>query len=782
MRKNAKWFLSFILSVVVGFQATPMLINASARNVTMNNYYENGMIFQQKKPIRLSGYGDIGSEVTATIKKATDQSVVNTISGTIDDKGKFILELPAMNASYTTYTIDLISNGITVSLQDVLIGELWLNAGQSNMELKVMQDLKKDDLLANVASNPIRSKNIRIYSSDTLEVDKSYTPVEQVENAHWKYGDSTTDMSSVSAVSYSFALEMFEKLNKNGNEVPIGILSITKGASQISAWMSREVWDATIDYKFEKWPPKYDESNWNTAPAFYKATQETAMYNHYIYPLSTLNIGGMIWYQGESDAAYNKTYPSALKALIQLFRQRFSHGETVENIPFVAIQPAPHNYQYAPDGGLLYDMLPNLWEAYVKVMKDPSIENFCVVPIYDLPVDFVTEYGAIHPGIKQPIGQRAATTAYGLAYNRDEEYMAPVYQAMEIKDHSIVLTFDHVGDGLRITDGSKDIHGFAICGSDRIFINAQAKIIGPNKVEVWSDNLKHPVAVHYAYAPMNMQSNLGNSLNIVALPFRTDAVASTLYRPKAWQYCDSEKIWVSWTALGPSYDTKAKMSPAWKLANISNSSHVSFSFDSDKVSEGKQSMKIVYMPDTSNGSLFGVTPILEYSGKNRSGYPGTYNQFENFECMYFDVFNPDPRVKTLAYVEMVGGNGKKYRLGVLNKSEISAAIPASDDWTTIGVDFRTAYNEDGSIAADFNKTIKDIKALNFTFKDDQEGTLHLDNIRFGYAPIKDASHTAHAAGNSNSKMRPSFAITALSVLAIAVLAFFGVVQVRRRKK
>lgn len=716
------------------------------RSVTLPNFYSDGMVFQQNKPIRIVGKTQPNTDITIALKKSADDSLVANTAVTSNANGDWVAQLPAQQASFTRYYLEC-SNGIArKAIDDLLIGEVWLASGQSNMEFKVNATNDRAQILANAGESTNKNYNIRVMSvaSATQTGNRSYQPAFNVPTAVWKYGNKPTDVAGVSAVAYSFAGQLYDKLNVDNKNIPVAVIAVSRGATGIEAWMSRESIESVPVFK-NTLNPYYNSSNWNTAGD--KANQATAMFNDYLAPLTPLNISGFIWYQGENNYTQYETYGVALKAMINDWRARFTHDASAAVLPFVAIQIAPYNYNVT---GRPRETEPLMWESQMSLYYD-GIEKYATVPIYDLPLVYkdTNGYGEdpIHPTTKTPIGKRAAMAAYGLAYDVSKEYMSSVYKSMSVSGDKIILKFDHVGTGLKVKDGEMDLHGFAICGADRIFIGAKAKIIGIDTVEVWNDSVSNPVAATYAFAAMNSQTNLFNSVNMPAIPFRTDKISSTYYQPKDWQYCDYQNIWVSWTATNSILKNSADYMPTWQKSSITDNADVAISYDSTIKSEGFNSMKLSYGANTKQ---IGVGPVLEYKEVDSIGYPSTYNQFENFDRMSFDVYNPDNRSKNFTGVKVKLPNGNIYTLKIEGMNTGVVVIPASDQkWHTYTVDFDTMIDSNGVIVNNAKSIIADCRFMQFTFEDQQQGNLYIDNINFGFKADVDETNNqepAHAKG------------------------------------
>jgi sialate O-acetylesterase len=231
----------------------------------------------------------------------------------------------------------------------------------------------------------------------------------------------------------------------------------------------------------------------------------TGLYNAMIYPLSNYTIKGVLWYQGESNADKPKEYARLLPALVRTWRESWHRND----LPFLLVQ------------------LPN----YMEPSETPSESNWALArevqaKVLNLPntgmavaID-LGEWNDIHPLNKKDVAKRLTLAAYKVAYNENLVYSGPNYKSMEIKDNKIILTFTNTGSGL-ISKGSKELRYFAISGADKKFVWAKAEIKG-DKIIVWDESIKNPVAVRYAWANNPEGANLYNKEGLPASPFRTD--------------------------------------------------------------------------------------------------------------------------------------------------------------------------------------------------------------------------------------------------------------------
>lgn len=398
----------------------------------------DSMMFQQNKPVKVWGFAPAGSAVAVTLSKQ-DGTDAETLTATADEEGYFAAEFAAKQASFTEYKITAVSSAEEISAEHILFGELFLSCGQSNMALNVQYCSNASEIIDN-ADNPY----IRVFMSPEIpgKAELPYFPAAYYEGGVWAKGDSGIAVQGASAVSYNFALGLFEKLNVNGKQIPVGFLNTAKGATSIEAWLSRpsiENDEAVKSYLDER-GRLLDEEEYNQAGAN-NYNQVSAMFNSKIAPLSNLYIAGILWYQGENNVGNEiagQYYKNALSLMMKDWSMWFNGG--TEEIPFIFAQITPHNYGYEPEA-LAY-MWEGMAEAYLQNKAQCSM-----ITTYDIPLDWYNEDFAyrspIHPIVKKPVGERMAYVAYNRIYGGTGEVSAPVYSSFRTENKKMILTFEN---------------------------------------------------------------------------------------------------------------------------------------------------------------------------------------------------------------------------------------------------------------------------------------------------------------------------------------------------
>lgn len=428
------------------------------------------MVLQQNSTVTFWGWCE--PEETVTVRPGWDTATY-TAKGTSAATWQLVVQTPKAGGPYT---ISIKGNN-AIQLEDVLIGEVWLCSGQSNMEMNVGWGLPYEKEVAEATNQKIRFFHVPKTTANYPQDDV---------NAKWVVC-TPEEMKKFSAVGYFFGKEMTEKLN-----VPVGLIDASWGGTPAEAWTPDSVVQDNAELR--QAAGKLTPSNgWPIRPA--------ATFNGMIYPLQNFAIAGSIWYQGESNAGTASTYYPLLTSMIQAWRKGWN-----KDFPFYFVQIAP----FADYGNRNIAAL--LREQQTKIATYP---NTGMVVIHDL-VDNVHD---IHPKMKKEVGQRLANYALSHTYGISGlPVQYPQYESMQVEKDKIRIRFANAAAGL-VTKGGEPTD-FFIAGEDKMFYPAKAKVSG-NSVLVWSKEVKAPVAVRFGFsnsAMPNLFSKEGLPVNI----FRTD--------------------------------------------------------------------------------------------------------------------------------------------------------------------------------------------------------------------------------------------------------------------
>lgn len=670
-------------------------------SLTLSDVFQPGMVLQHSKPVRIYGVTVSGGAMEGTIYDQ-DKKVVQSIEMRANEDRSFVIEFDAIEPSLNQYEIVIKNNNEEIKLTDVLFGEVFVSAGQSNMEY-VMDNIDGGPELINKANNPyIRFYNAMIWPFGWGVHNYPYNGQINVQGGSWIKGNVKSKLHNLSAISYVFAEELFKQLNKDGKEIPVAVLSVAVGGTHIESWLPRGAIDANIELKREMFNQNryVTDVNWNKQGE-YNHEQTGALYNIKIAPLANLNISGILWLQGESnfvDKQPSSYYKMAMSELISSYTSIFGRSED-NPVYFIYSHIAPMNYGPSyPDY-----LLPSFFQAFSDAWKENK-EYSAQIPIYDLPLSWNSWDDPIHTNVKIPVGQRMALSAYNLM-NRNGEYTAPTYHSHEVTENRIIVKFSNVGSGLKTINNTTDVYGFAICDSNRLFVEAKARIIDKDTVEVYSDYISNPVAVSYAYTTLPLSANLCNDIGFPAATFVSDKVTSKYYSSKDWTRGETLKVW-SDKGLGQKY--------AQYVNVFEVKQNVTLSIDNEIYYRGSGSIKVSYTLDNKNTFYFG--PKLDI--------PALDNQINNYNYLSFRILNVDNREKKLVGV-------RAFNLYfTLKDSDISSyTIKSSDEWQYVEIDLKRMI-VNNEVTTSIKYFIDNATSLQLVFEDDQNGHLYVDDFNF----------------------------------------------------
>jgi len=446
------------------------------------------MVLQQQSDVKL--WGEATPNAAISVKTSWNNKTYQSRS---DQKGQWLLTVstPAAGGPYEITVCD----GEVLTLQNILIGEVWFCSGQSNMEMP-MRGFDRQPMRGgiDVIAKAKAKTPIRIYNNDSKNGKwvRQFSKAPQADCAGEWYENTPENVSETSAVAYYFARYLEETL-----EVPIGLIVSTWGGSKIESWMSREALTPFKDIDLSILDNDVEVKSPTSTPC--------VIYNAKIAPLTNFSIKGFLWYQGESNRDNPDQYAQLVPAFVKDLRARWNVGE----FPFYFVQIAPYNYEGA-DG----TSAARLREVQTQNMRD--IPNSGMVTTMDVGYPVF-----IHPVDKETVGNRLAYWALGNTYGiKGFDYAPPVYKSMEKIDGKIYINFDNARRGLCPMWTS--LEGFEIAGGDKVFYPAFAEIeTRTSRLAVSSDKVPEPVAVRYAYKNY-IEPSIFSTHGIPVAPFRTD--------------------------------------------------------------------------------------------------------------------------------------------------------------------------------------------------------------------------------------------------------------------
>jgi sialate O-acetylesterase len=664
--------------------------------------FGNKMMFQQNKPVIIWGSAVAGKTITVDFYKGDTK--LDSKSALTPESGKWEVTFEAQPASYDKYHFD-VKEGETLiqSVSDILFGEVWLSSGQSNMALNVAGAIDGQTLMANANNDHIR------FFLESTATTASYTPSTDIPGAYWGSGNDGMQVGKVSAVAYAMAVKLQEEL-----DIPIGILNTAVGSSVIEAWLPAQdiETDPDLVLGMKRLGLYFDEE-------FYPdgTNQMSSYYNLKVHPLLGYGITGMIWYQGESNSQRPQLYARQLDLLKKSYERVFDF--TNNDMPFIFSHVCP----WVTEMGNPQALAPLAEAMYDGWAMNP--DDMAMLPLYDTDITYVGNV-VIHPTNKTPVGRRFATAALNLVYNQSGEYTAPVFDSFTVSGDTVIVKFAHVGEGLKTVNGIDEVRGFALCGEDSIYVGAKARIISSDEVAVWNERLKDPEQVTYAWATYNVTSNLANSVDISAAPFRSERVTvrQKHYNPQDWTYADGD-IW------GVNADESfVGFLPAWAKAPVSGVNDIQLSYDENLKSEGKASLKVEYNL-TANG-IVGVGPVLTHKT--------VVSQLANFNTITFDILNPDNRGKTIELL-LKQSDGKIYKAAFVGyegseTQETAVTIGKTSGFRTLAFNIKTLTDDNNALVENVNPVLNNITSIQFTITDNTGGTVYLDKVSFGFSSEK----------------------------------------------
>ncbi len=470
-----------------------LLASAPRAEVKLHGLFTDNAVLQQDIAAPIWGTAEPGEAVTVAIagQKKT---------ATADKDGAWSVKLGPLKAGGPHELT--VAGKNTIALKNVLVGEVWICSGQSNMQWSVQQSANPQAEIA-AAAHP----KIRLF---TVTRGGAEAPQRAVKGGPWQEC-SPQSVPGFSAVAYYFGRDLQKVL-----DVPIGLISTNVGGTAAERWTNKKTMEGDAELKSLAAGYPQALANYEKAAEQHKAAAEKAkadgkpappaprrpsppgdLYNNMIAPLPPFAIRGAIWYQGESNAGRARQYGRLFPAMIQNWRSDWGQGD----FPFLFVQLC----NFTSSGSW-----PELREAQLDTLSLPKTGMAVTIDIGD-PRD-------IHPKNKQDVGKRLSLAAQSVAYGKDICFSGPLYKSMVVEGNKARLSFTHIGGGLAARDGK--LAGFTIAGEDKAFVPAEAKIDGPTLV-VWSDKVARPVAVRYAWAD-NPECGLVNKEGLPASPFRTD--------------------------------------------------------------------------------------------------------------------------------------------------------------------------------------------------------------------------------------------------------------------
>jgi len=527
--------------------------------------FTDHLVLQRDMPVPIWGTANSGDTVTVEFagqKKAAE----------VGDDGKWLVKLDPLKASAEPLKMTIRSQASSIESQDILVGEVWLGSGQSNMQFGLNNPGKNKDVKP--------SRQIRILVS-AARTHTKFAGLKESGLSNWVVADKPENLKGFSELLFFFGQKLQQELN-----VPVGLVIGAVGGTPSGDWCPRAALEKDREIRrqmelYAKIYPEFGKKNQEIAAAWEKladkdqvgwgdprrpnmkgipkpATSDKLakaghLFESHIRPLVGYGIRGVLWDQGETgvDVPGVDQY-TMMGVLIKAWRDAWGQGE----FPWIYVQK--HN-----GGGPALDykdpitcMAEKFEPLPPDVPADPCLglhQEFHIMIMGHANTAMVSATdlgGGVHPKNKFGYGMRAARVALGFVYGKPVEIYGPIYTSHQISGNKITIKFSHAGQGL-VTAQSDKLQGFMVAGKDRRFVWADAKITGKDTVEVWSDKVAQPAAVRYAWARLHPWANLFNKDGLPALTFRTGTWKTDFWYPKReWDLYKKKMIhvfpWVYW--------------------------------------------------------------------------------------------------------------------------------------------------------------------------------------------------------------------------------------------
>lgn len=466
MKKISLLFLSFLSGIGLCWAQ-------SYTPVSLPSMFADHMVLQQNSSVSVWGWGNASSMV----KIVGSWAEKDTISAKVDCFGRWKATIPTTKSS-GPYTLQVFDDVSKVVLKDILLGEVWLCSGQSNMEWTPNNGLTdKEHEVADANCPDIRIFHVPKRASHSLQEDC---------DGQWDICTPEV-MRKRSAIAYFFARHLRDSL-----QVPVGVMVAAWGGTPAESWTPTEIVQSNPNFQLQQIKQTYP----------WWPMEAGVLYNHMIHPLLPFTFAGTIWYQGETNRDNPHYYGILMKSMIEAWRR-----EAGRCFPFYQVQIAPFLYKSKDNGPAL------IREAQEWVTRHTEEAGLVVIS------DCVEDISTIHPINKRPVGKRLADLALAKKYKvLNGIHESPFLKQCKIEDNKLVLTFSSVQNGIICRD--KEIKGMEIAGPDGVFVRAKVVINSKNQLLVFSPKVKIPVSAKYCFDDATI-GNLFNKEGYPVAPFRT---------------------------------------------------------------------------------------------------------------------------------------------------------------------------------------------------------------------------------------------------------------------
>ena len=465
----------------------------------MSDMYSDNMVLQRDRNLVIHGKANAGDKVTVKIAGRKKKTVTGS-------NGKWMVMIEPLKAG-GPYTLSISTAQKELIYNNVLVGEVWLCSGQSNMEFKLNQSATGKRDIPQAANDQIRLYDMKArWRTDAVEWDASV--LDSLNHLQYYKETSWTVCSPETASQFSAVAYYFGKMLQDSLQVPVGLICNAVGGSPTEAWIDRR----TLEYEFpailRDWTKNDFIQDWVRGRAALNVKKSTHKFQRHPYepcylyesgilPLQKYRVKGVIWYQGESNAHNKDAHEKLFKLLVHSWRE---NGLDLE-MPFYFVQLSSLNR-------------PS-WPWFRDSQRRLMVETF------NTGMAVCTDKGDsldVHPIHKKEVGERLAYWALNKTYGHDVAPSGPLYKSVSFQKNVATISFDYA-KGLKTSDG-EELRTFEIAGEDQVFYPAKAVIVGET-VKVWSDKVKEPKIVRYGWQPFT-RANLVNEVELPASTFRTE--------------------------------------------------------------------------------------------------------------------------------------------------------------------------------------------------------------------------------------------------------------------
>ena len=471
------------ISRIIIFCAFLMSAFSVDAQVRLPALFSDNAVLQQQMEIPVWGWGEKNSDIRIVTSWNDKSYLART-----DETGRWKVKITTPEAG-GPYNIQINQDDEIRVIQNILIGEVWLGSGQSNMEMP----------LKGFPGQPVKNGNETIVKADNDQIRLITVPRASEIEPQEDFDGQWEEVSPATVADFSATAWYFGQLLQEVLEVPVGLIHVSYGGSNVEAWMNEQMLKDFSEISVPENEEEFGDPN-RTA---------TALFNGMLAPVVGYGIRGVIWYQGESNYDRPEQYQSLFPTMVESWREIWDQG----NFPFYFAQIAPFDYsQFTPN-----QIIEKNNSAYIReaqLMASKKIPNSGMAVLMD-----VGEKNNIHPAQKRKGGERLALLALANTYGQKGfEFSSPEFEAMEIKGSNVVVAFANAPNG--ITSYGKEVRGFEIAGENKVFYPATA-VLRRKSVLLSSPQVENPLAVRYLFKDF-AEAELFSTGGLPVSSFRTD--------------------------------------------------------------------------------------------------------------------------------------------------------------------------------------------------------------------------------------------------------------------